>query len=69
MFKNISADLPKLQLSELAVRIGLLIGIVMIPTIIYTSVMMVEIAVDLMLMHNTAQNVFVMIKFSRVNTQ
>ena len=37
-------------------RVGWLMGIVMMSTIILTAVTMAEIAVDLMSIHNTAQN-------------
>ena len=61
--------LTELQLPELAIRVGLLMGIVMISTTILTVTMMVEIAVDLMLIHNIAQNACVMNKFLGINTQ
>ena len=61
--------LPELQLPELAIRVGLLMGIVMISTTILTVPMMVEIAVDLMLIHFIAQNACVMNKFVGINTQ
>ena len=43
-----------------AIRIILLMSIVMISTTIWPAPMMVEIAVDLMSIHNTAQNVNVL---------
>ena len=55
-------------LPEIAIRIGLLMGIVMISTTIKTALMMVEIAVDLMLIPNIAQNVCVMNKTLSINT-
>ena len=53
----------------MVIMVGLLMGFVMTSTTIKTVIMMVEIAVDLMLIHNTAQNLFVMNKFLSVNTQ
>ena len=50
--------LPELQLAEAAIRAGLVMGIAMISTIIWIAPMMVEIAVDLMSIHNTAQNAY-----------
>ena len=49
--------LLELQLVEAAIRVGLVMGIVMILTTILIAPMTVEIAVDLMSIHNTAQNV------------
>ena len=42
------------------IRVGLLMGIVMISIIILTAPLMVEIAVALLYTHNTAQNVYVL---------
>ena len=50
--------LLKLQLAKAAIRDGLLMVFVMISTTIYSAPTMVEIAVDLMSIHNTAQNVY-----------
>ena len=52
-----------LHLAETAIRVGLLMGIVMMSTIILPASMMAVIAVDLMLILNIVMNVFVMNKF------
>jgi hypothetical protein len=49
--------LLKLRLAEAAIKVGLLMGIVMISTTIKSALMMVEIAVDPMSIQHIAQNV------------
>jgi hypothetical protein len=44
----------KKEVEMIVMLVGVVMGIVMIPTTISTAVTMVEIAVDLMLIHNTA---------------
>ena len=51
------------HLAETAIRVGLLMGIVMMSTIILPASMMAVIAVDLMLILNIVMNVSVMNKF------
>ena len=52
-----------LHLMKAAIRVGLLMGIVMMSTIILPASMMAVIAVDLMLILNIVMNVSVMNKF------
>ena len=49
--------LQELRLAEAAIKVGLLMGIVMISTTIKSALMMVEIAVDPMSIQHIAQNV------------
>ena len=52
-----------LHLMKAAIRVGLLMGIVMMSTTIQPASMMVVIAVDLLLILNIVTNVFVMNEF------